>query len=429
MRKFRLSFLAAAAFAALACPIVVHSPLTAETRSTSQTREAGTAEDNVKAFNEAWQTVRDSFYDPTLKGLDWDLIGRKYRAIADDPKADVQDIINRMLGELGASHTGYYTSNEVAYYDLADIFSGGLRRELQKRFPNGEVAYDGIGMATRVIDGRHFISGVFDGFPAAKAGLAVGDEIISADGMPFAPVGSFAGRTSQKVHLAIRREAQGTPLPVDVVPETLKPNEAFLAAMRNGARLIDKDGRKLGYVHIWSYARWQYQELLQELVAGKFKDADGLIWDLRDGWGGAQPDYLDIFNARAPTMTFKGRGDTETMNARWRKPVILIINGGTRSGKEILAYGFKKYGYGEVVGTKSAGAVLAARAFMQSNGNLLLLAVQDVAVDNERLEGVGVTPDHEVPFDIRYAKGADPQLAAAIDILVRKLNSRAGPGD
>ena len=29
----------------------------------------------------------------------------------------------------------------------------------------------------------------------------------------------------------------------------------------------------------------------------------------------------------------------------------LLINGGTRSGKEILAYGFKKYGFGPVVGT------------------------------------------------------------------------------
>jgi carboxyl-terminal processing protease len=421
MRRFRPSLLAALAFATLAC-IAVPSSLTALTRSTPSMRAADMASANVKALDEAWQTVRDSFYDPGFKGHDWNLIGRKYRGFAADPKADVPDIINRMLSELGASHTGYYTPKELAYYDLADIFSGGLRRELKERFPNGEVTYDGIGMATRVIDGRLFISGVFDGFPAAKAGLMVGDEIISANGMPFAPVGSFAGKTSEKVHLAIRREAQGTPLTVDVVPQALKPNEAYLAAMRNSAHLVEKNGRKLGYVHIWSYARWQYQELLQDLVVGEFKDADALIWDLRDGWGGAQPDYLDIFNARAPTMTFKGRGDRQTINARWRKPVILIINGGTRSGKEILAYGFQKYGYGEVVGTKSAGAVLAARAFMQSNGNLLLLAVEDVAVDNERLEGVGVTPDHEVPFDIRYAKGADPQLAAAIDILVRKLD-------
>lgn len=122
-------------------------------------------------------------------------------------------------------------------------------------------------------------------------------------------------------------------------------------------------------------------------------------------------------------MTLTGRDDgQDIVNGRWRKPVVLLINGGTRSGKEVLAYGFKKYGFGDVVGTRSAGALLAARAFMLSNGNLLLLAVADVSVDDERLEGQGVAPDHEVPFDIRYAKGEDPQLAAAIELLLKKLN-------
>jgi carboxyl-terminal processing protease len=415
MPKFGLSFLAAAL---LAWTIAVPSPSLAET----QAKQAGPPEANVKALDEAWQEVRDSFYDPKLKGLDWNAIGRKYRSQAAMPRANVAQIINRMLAELDASHTSYYSPDEIAYYDLADIFSGGLRRDLEKRFAKGEVVYQGVGMFTRIIDGKHFISGILDGFPAAEAKLQVGDEIVAADGSPFAPIGSFADKAEQKVKLAIRREAQGPLMTIKVVPQRLRPNEAFLTAMENGARLIDKDGHKLGYVHIWSYARRQYQELLEELVEGKFKDADALIWDLRDGWGGAQPDYLDIFNARAPTMTLTGRDGASTVNRRWRKPVILIINGGTRSGKEVLAYGFKKYGYGEVVGTKSAGALLAGRAFMQSNGSLLLIAVADVTVDSERLEGSGVAPDHDVPFDIRYAKGADPQLAAAIDILVRKLN-------
>ena len=109
------------------------------------------------------------------------------------------------------------------------------------------------------------------------------------------------------------------------------------------------------------------------------KDADALIWDLRDGWGGADPDYLDIFNARAPTMVTTERGgDQSVINAKWRKPAALLINGGTRSGKEVLAYGFKKYGYGPVIGTRSAGALLAARAFLLDGGGLLLLPVADV---------------------------------------------------
>jgi carboxyl-terminal processing protease len=128
MLRFRLSFLAALAFAALACPITAPSPLTALTRSMS----TDMASAHVKAFDEAWERVRDSFYDPGLKGLDWNMIGRKYRIIAANSKADVPDIINRMLNELGTSHMGYYTPDEVAYYDLADIFAGGLRRELKE---------------------------------------------------------------------------------------------------------------------------------------------------------------------------------------------------------------------------------------------------------------------------------------------------------
>jgi carboxyl-terminal processing protease len=31
--------------------------------------------------------------------------------------------------------------------------------------------------------------------------------------------------------------------------------------------------------------------------------------DLRDGWGGAQPEYLDQFNARAPTMQVSGKNE------------------------------------------------------------------------------------------------------------------------
>jgi carboxyl-terminal processing protease len=41
------------------------------------------------------------------------------------------------------------------------------------------------------------------------------------------------------------------------------------------------------------------QRALENMLSqGALKDADALIWDLRDGWGGARPEYLDLFNAR-----------------------------------------------------------------------------------------------------------------------------------
>jgi carboxyl-terminal processing protease len=377
---------------------------------------------SAKDFDEVWRTVRDRFYDRTLHGLDWDSIGDTYRplaAAATTPR-ELAAVINRMLGELHASHTGYYTPADTAYYDLADIFARALRNQLKSAFPDGEVAYTGIGIFTRSIDGRTFVSGVLNGLPADKAGLLVGDELLAADGAAFRPVESFADKGGQKVTLTIRRRRDGEPQRLTVVPERIEPNAAFLDAMRASTTVIERGGVRIGYIHVWSYARDDYQTLLAEQIStGPLKDADALIWDLRDGWGGALPDYLDIFNARAPTMVTTERGgDRSVINAKWRKPVALLINGGTRSGKEVLAYGFKKYGYGPVIGTRSAGALLAARAFLL-DGGLLLLPVADVAVDGERLEGRGVTPTIEVPFDLPYAAGADPQLERALDELAR----------
>ena len=46
-----------------------------------------------------------------------------------------------------------------------------------------------------------------------------------------------------------------------------------------------------------------------------------------------------------------------------------------------------------------------------------------IVIDGMRLEGVGVEPDIEVPFDIRFAAGKDIQLERAKDEIVRLIES------
>jgi len=222
-------------------------------------RAASTASPGA-VFEEVWQTVRNRFYDPALHGLDWDAVGRRYRPLAAAAKDDAARaaVINAMLGELHASHTGYYTRADTAYYDLADIFSAGLRRQLTDFFPDGEVAYTGIGIFTRQIGGKTFVSGVLDGEPGAQAGLLVGDEILTADGGTFGPVASFDGKAGQRVTLAVRRSRDGAPREIIVVPHRIRPNQTFLDAMRASIRTIESGGRRIGYVHVWFYARDAY---------------------------------------------------------------------------------------------------------------------------------------------------------------------------
>ena len=101
----------------------------------------------------------------------------------------------------------------------------------------------------------------------------------------------------------------------------------------------------------------------------------------------------------------------------------MLVNGGTRSGKEILAHGMKAQHFGEVIGTRTAGAVLAGRAFILSDNSLLLLAVANVTVDGERLEGVGVEPTIEVTQPVEYSAGQDAQLDRAVEVLSRPNRS------
>lgn len=408
-RRSFLRLAGAAALAGLSPPAV---------RAESQDAAAAHgASATAAAFDEVWQTVRERFYDPNFHGLDWAAVRARYlpeaaQATSVDANADV---INRMLAELRASHTHFYTPDEPEYFQLADIFAGALRhRGLERAFPGGRIAYPGIGILSRTDpEGGRIVTGVIEATPAHQAGLLVGDEILAADGAPFRPVGSFRDKVGKPVVLALRRA--GAPLQVQVTPADLEPNRMFLDGMAASAHVVQSNGRRIGYVHVWSYAGYSYQRELEQLIAeGPLRDADALVWDLRDGWGGAVPEYLDLFNVRAPTMRLTARNGThEFEDVKWRKPVAMLVNGGTRSGKEILAYGFKKYRLGEVIGTRTEGAVLAATAFLVGGG-LLLLAVDDVLVDGERLEGVGVTPTIEVEAG---TGGDDRQFDRAVAVL------------
>lgn len=407
----RLSIVVFATLFAVAVPATVATgPAHGETQQVDQ----------GAVFDQASNLIRDNFYDRSLRGLDWERVRERHRPayVAATSGQGRSAAINAMLAELNASHMFHFTREDPAYYQLLGIFQHSLREGIKKHL-DGDISYPGIGAFTRQIENKTFVTGVVAGLPGDLAGLKTGDEILAANGGEFEPVRSFRGKTGDKVVLKVRRERDGPEMTVEVTPKSIESADAFETAIAEGARVIEANGKKIGYVRIWSYAGHRYQQALADVLSsGKLKDADALIWDLRDGWGGAQPHYLDIFNSRAPDMTFKDRREEpQYVSFRWRKPAAILANGGTRSGKEVLTYGFKKYGYGEVIGETTAGALLAGRGFLLDDGTFLMVAVSDVAVDGERLEQAGVAPTIVVPFDIRYAAGRDPQLDKAVEVL------------
>ena len=404
-------------------PMVSAAKALLDGSAASATSPAGPAPADV--FEQVWETVNRRFFDPDFNGVDWQAVRERYRPPAAQARsqAELASAINEMLGLLRTSHTRLFTPDEPAYYQLLGVFlpvNDDLRRALERAGVDGRAEYSGIGVFTQEIDGQTFVRAVLDGGPAARAGLLAGDALLAADGQPFHPMRSFVGRATEPVALTIQR----TPSPdsrqeITVVPAMLDGTTMFLDAMRASIDLVERGGRQIGYVHVWSYAGTQYQEELEQtLLFGRLREADALVLDLREGWGGASPSYLNLFTPRTINVTSIARGrGPRSFSSGWSKPVVMLVNENTRSGKELLAYGFRRHGIGPVVGSRTAGAVVQGYLSAMDDGSLLYVAVGDALVDgDQRLEGVGVAPDIEVPFSVAYAQGADPQRERAIEV-------------
>ena len=372
--------------------------------------------------------VERYFFSPAALPAFREVVAELKAESAAGDAASLDATIDEALASLAMSHTARYTPDEVDYYELADVFRYSIRQDARRLFPpEGRVGYEGIGIASKVIGGKTFVTDVYNGGPAADAGVMAGDEIVSVDGAPFAAIGSFKGKAGDIVQVALRRTADAEPIVAAVKVEKLQPEETFLEAISDSVRVIDRDGRKIGIVHLWMYTSDEVTGILaSELGGGRLADVDGLILDLRSRWGGAPADAAEMFVGGSAPMTMTGRdGETRYVNTRWSKPVVGVIDEGSRSGMEILAYALKDNAI-PLIGTTTAQDVVAGTAYLLPDDSLLLLAVSDVHVDGGRLEGRGVDPDIVVPFDIRYAAGADPQMDAAMVEMDRVLEEEEG---
>ena len=272
--------------------------------------------------------------------------------------------------------------------------------------------------------GQVYVASVLAGGIAEKAGVLKGDEILSVNGKPYSPIASLKSSVGSDVPFMIRRWPQKEPFTVTMRPVWVNPKKELLEAQKSSIRIIRRKGADIGYIHLYSYAGEEYhQALMNALVWGALKKADALIIDLRYGLGGAWPYYLNIFNTDIPRLVIRDRDGKETVvDSQWRKPAVYLVNSFSRSGKELLAFGARKYHLTTVIGERTAGHTLGGRLFPLSNGDALFLAVQSCRIDGVNLEGVGVSPDIEVRFDIRYSAGHDVQLDKALEYLAGQLS-------
>ncbi len=379
--------------------------------------------DKGAVFDEVFSIVDRDFFDSKFNGVDWPAAGKKFRerALAAKSEAEFTSHVREMLAMLRTSHTAYFPVSDPKRYQIAGVFGAVLGDDLAAL-----CEFDGVGIDTVIVDGKTWVQSVFDGHPAHGAGILAGDEIVSVDDKPFRAIESFRGKAGQQARFLVRRTADAEPVGVSVTVERLDGQTMFEKALEASVRVIEREGRRIGYVHVWSYAGAKYHEQLKSILFwGKLKDCDALVLDLRDGWGGASLEYVNLFREPIAELRSETRnGESSNFSGVWGKPVCLLINGRSTSGKELFTYAFRKLGLGPVVGETTAGAVVAGSVRRLSNDAILYVAVSDIRVDGVRLEGIGVEPTHKVERPVPYSAGADPQLAKSLELMQQTLAER-----
>ena len=369
--------------------------------------------DKNKVLDEISNNVSEHFYKTTFDTLEWQQHVEATRQHMTKVKTlDHFDIeINQLLATLNASHTYFFSRNNPKRYQLLSIFDFLFDKKDTSLF-----CYEGIGMDIKRVGGKDFVRAVYDGLPAAKAGLKFGDQIISIDNNKFHPIQSFLGKANSNVKVQIIRDDRQQTLHVPVA--ILDGRSMFETSLQSSIQTIERNQKKIGYVHVWSYAGAKYQDQLRDAILwGELSESDALILDLRDGWGGADINYLNLFRQSIATIKSTSRNNKiGSYSGVWEKPVVLLTNDQSTSGKELFTYGFKKLKIGKVIGETTAGAVVAGRIFKLSSGDVLYLAVKDVHVDGTRLEGIGVEPDIIIRRSIELGAD-DPQMEKALEEL------------
>ena len=278
--------------------------------------------------------------------------------------------------------------------------------------------------------------------------------------MPYSSIATFRGKIGATVELAFRRRSNAESRRLQVSVSPTRPGVAFAAATEASARIIEREGGRIGYVHIWwsneatafknALARLEPQGIVQERLRLKGvsiipntlsgadvqlpKPLDFLIVDMRGRIGGniaVADQYLELLDAREKPYWGSERSIQRSdarfrvvpgnpKNPPFRGRSALLIDHHTRSAADLMAHGYKRNAFGPVVGTPTAGAVSSGGLFVMPGDLLLYVAMSSFEFDGQRLEGVGVSPDHRVERPLPYAAGADPVLDAALELLSKQ---------
>lgn len=362
--------------------------------------------------------IRDPFVDSTA-------------GLTAEAAETIEDVYYRPVGEIELGNASLQGLVRELRRRNGDRFSEYFSPEQIEGF-NEAIAgrFSGVGLSIVEVPRGLRVVEVFEGSPAERAGIGVGDTIVAADGESLAGVDSseatarIKGPEGTEVTLGVRDAETGE-------VRRLRVTRAEVKIPNVSSEIEEVDGRRLGYVRMLSFSEGAHADLALALRKVRRRGAEGIVLDLRGNPGGLLDEAVlsaSLFLPEGEVVVrtaSRSQGDAvhETVGGRATKlPVAVLIDRGSASAAEILAAALAEEAGAPVVGTRSFGKGVFQQEEPLSNGGALKLTVGEYFTP----DGVNLARSRGIHPDVKASDDPETPADEARQRALGVLAGRAG---
>lgn len=357
-------------------------------------------------------TVENSSYESELLST--------YQKIRDNYYDEVseKELLNAAIdGMIGALNDPY------SYY-MDDSATESFNQKIDGSY---------VGIGTTVLHDEKIgnkVTDIFEGSPADKAGVKVGDIFLSIDGtdvryMPLDEISNYMkGSVNTSSNFVFIRDDKN-------IEVTITRDVVDIPSV--SSKIIEGNNKSLGYISIETFASNTYSQFKSNLTSLEKEKIDSLIIDVRNNPGGHLSQVEDIlslfFNKKTVLYQIEIKGKTKKVYASSKKTrsydVVVLINESSASASEILASCFQEnYKKATIIGTSSYGKGTVQKSLELSTGSSLKYTTEKwLTSKGVWINDKGVVPDIVVEQGEEYIANPsddnDLQLQKALEVLTK----------
>lgn len=356
----------------------------------------------LNLFGDVFERVRSQYVDPV------------------EDKELIESAVNGMLTDLDP-HSSYLNEEN---FDEMQVNTKG--------------EFGGLGIEVTMENGLVKVVSPIDDTPAFRAGIQAGDYIASIDGEAVMgltlsdAVDKMRGKVGTDIELVIRREGVNEPLEFTITRDIIKIQSVRSRVEGN-----------VGYVRITTFNQ-NTEDGLKKAIADIKKEIGGTligyVLDLRNNPGGLLNQAIavsDVFLDKGEIVSTRGRDESDTKRDNATPgdladglPVVVLINGGSASGSEIVAGALQDHKRAILLGTKSFGKGSVQTVIpLPGHGAMRLTTARYYTPSGRSIQAKGIEPDIFVEpakiesFHVNRTRESD--LRGALDKLEEGLEAVA----